>query len=31
MTKRNNNKMTSANENIMNQYSNVAAQLIRSF
>jgi len=31
MTKRNNKKMTSANENIMNQYSNVAAELIRSF
>ena len=30
MTKRN-NKMTSANENIMNQYSNVAAELMRSF
>ena len=31
MTKRFNRKFTGANENIMNQYSNVAAQLIRSF
>ncbi|SDC75063.1 hypothetical protein SAMN04488588_1723 [Geotoga petraea] len=30
MTKRD-NKIPSANENIMNQYSNVAAELMRSF
>ncbi len=30
MTKRNNNKMTSANENIINQYSKYAVEFLRS-